>query len=353
MANVPFDNDQVKNVAPEAEPVIQPEPQVQEVLSTEEALKHSQTKQLKKLRYFDLTTRRNFMGYWFILPFAIGFLLIYFPALIEAFRFSTHDIVTTSGEMYTLVEPSEGIWYYYNKAIVVDPEYVRGIWESIASMLLNVVIIIIYSLLMATILNRNIAGKSFYRAMLFLPVIVATGIIATAENFEVTTNMVQDIETATAGASGSIFNEFGIEQLMMSLNINDTLSGIVIAAIGNLYGIVTCSGVQLIIFLAGLQSISPSIYESATVEGATWWESFWKITIPMISPLILVNTVYTIVDSFTQYGNQVMDEIYALISESASYSDAAARSFVYLAVVGVLIAIVVPVVNKFVFYENK
>ncbi|MBR6548001.1 MAG: sugar ABC transporter permease [Clostridia bacterium] len=353
MANEPYENDQVVNDV--EQPVSQPEaqPQLQEVYTTQEALSHPQTKQLKKLRYFDLSTRRNFMGYWFILPFAIGFLLIYLPALIEAFRFSTHDIITSSGTMYTLETNKEGLWYYYNTALVKDPDFIRGIWESMASMLLNVVIIIIYSLLMATILNRNIAGKSFYRAMLFLPVIVATGIIATAENFEVTTNMVQDIEAASAGASGSIFNEFGIEQLMMSLNINDTLSGIVIAAIGNLYGIITCSGVQLIIFLAGLQSISPSIYESATVEGATWWESFWKITIPMISPLILVNTVYTIVDSFTQYGNQVMDEIYKLISENASYSDAAARSFVYLAVVGVLIAIVVPVVNKFVFYENK
>ena len=324
-----------------------------EKMTDSEALQHSETKRLKKLVNFDLTTRRNLMGYWFILPFAIGFLLIYLPALVEAFRFSISNIDTTTGDVYQLVKADMNGWYFYYQALKVDPDFLRGIWESMASMLLNVVIIIIYALLMATILNRNISGKGFYRAMLFLPVIVATGIISTAENFQVTTNMVQDIETGTAGSAGSIFSEFDIEILLMSLNINETLTSIVVSAIGNLYGIITCSGVQLIIFLAGLQSISPAIYESATVEGATWWESFWKITIPMISPLILVNTVYTVVDSFTQYGNKVMDGIYELISVEAAYSQAAAQSFVYLAVVGVLICIVVPVINKFVFYENK
>jgi ABC-type sugar transport system permease subunit len=164
--------------------------------------------------------------------------------------------------------------------------------------------------------------------------------------------MVENIEAGSAASAGGVFSEFDIEILLMSLNINETLTNIVVGAISNLYSIVTCSGVQLIIFLAGLQSISPAIYESATIDGATWWEGFWKITIPMISPLILVNTVYTIVDSFTQYGNTVMDAIYELI-RSGSYESASARSFLYLAVVGVLIAIVVPLINKFVFYENK
>ncbi|MBR3843952.1 MAG: sugar ABC transporter permease, partial [Clostridia bacterium] len=285
------------------------------------------------------------------LPFLIGLLCIYLPALFEAFRFSTSDIIKESGA-YHLETPADGTWAHYSDAINKDPEFVRGIYESMATMLLNVVIIIIYSLIMATVLNRNIAGKGFYRAILFLPVIVATGVIASAENFTMDANAVADIESGALAAAGGVFSDFDIEILLMSLNINETLTSIVVSAIGNLYSIVSCSGVQLIIFLAGLQSISPAIYESATVEGATWWEGFWKITIPMISPLILVNTVYTIVDSFTQYGNIVMETIYKMISDG-DYEAASARSFLYLAVVGVLIAIVVPIINKFVFYENK
>ncbi len=327
------------------------QPETVEKLSDQEALKHSATKKMKKVGGFDLTTRRNLMGYWFVLPFAIGLLAIYIPALIEAFRFSTSDIIKESGA-YHLEQTALNGWGHYNEALRVNPDFLRGIWESTASMLLNVIIIIIYSLIMATVLNRNISGKGFYRAILFLPVIVATGIVSTAENFSISSNMVADIEAGSAAAAGGVFSDFDIEMLLMSLNFNDTLTGIVVSAIGNLYNIVTCSGVQLIIFLAGLQSISPAIYESATVEGATWWESFWKITIPMISPLILVNTVYTIVDSFTQYGNTVMGGIYELI-KNGDYEYASAQSFVYLAVVGILIAIVIPVINKFVFYENK
>ena len=317
-------------------------------LSEKEALKHSQTKKIRKTRGLDLTTRRNLMGYWFVLPFIIGLFFIYIPALVEAFRFSMSTIVMEEGT-YRL--ESVG-WALYHESLFVDPDFFRGIVESIGSMFLNVIIIIIYALIMATILNRNLAAKGFYRAILFLPVIVATGIVANAENFTITTSGVSDIESGSAAIAGGVFSEFDIELLLLSLNFNDTLTGIVVSAIGNLYSIVTCSGVQLIIFLAGLQSISPAIYESATVEGATWWESFWKITIPMISPLILVNAVYTIVDSFTQYGNQVMDGIYKLIS-AGDYAIASAQSFVYLAVVGVFIAIVVPIINKFVFYENK
>ncbi len=328
----------------------QPSQQVKQ-FTPQEALNHTATKKMKKVGGFDLTTRRNLMGYWFVLPFLIGLFFIYLPALIESFSFSTSDIIKESGT-YHLETPAEGFWAHYDFAINKDPDFVRGIWESVGSMLLNVVIIIIYSLIMATVLNRNIAGKGFYRAILFLPVIVATGVIATAENFTMETTAVDNIEAGALATAGGLFAENGIETLLMSLNFNETLTGIVIAAIGNLYGIVTCSGVQLIIFLAGLQSISPAIYESATVEGATWWEGFWKITIPMISPLILVNTVYTIVDSFTQYGNKVMEVIYTMIS-SGDYEAASARSFLYLAVVGALIAVVVPIINKFVFYENK
>ncbi len=326
-----------------------------EKLTDKEALKHTETKRLKKLGSLDLTTRRNLMGYWFVLPFAIGLLLIYLPALYEAFRFSTHNIIKESGA-YHLEQAAKGGWEHYDYAINVSPDFLRGIWESMSSMLLNVVIIIIYSLIMATVLNRNIAGKGFYRAILFLPVIVATGVIANAENFDFATanndGAVTAIETSGSVSAGSVFSDFDIEILLMSLNINETLTSIVVSAIGNLYSIVTCSGVQLIIFLAGLQGISPAIYESATIDGATWWEGFWKITIPMISPLILVNTVYTIVDSFTQYGNSVMDNIYELIG-SGDYEVASAQAFIYLAVVGVIIGIVVPIINKFVFYENK
>lgn len=296
-----------------------------------------------------LTTRKNLMGYWFVLPFILGMVLLYIPALIEAFRYSisTIDIVPGSYELNYVGLDN------YRHVLQVDPTFIRSIFETTGDLFINVAIILIYSLIMATVLNRNIGGKGFYRALLFLPVIIATGVITEAENTTFTnlSSGSLDIE-AGAAIAGGLFSEVDITLLINSLSLSPELTDIVVGAINNIYSIVTGSGVQLIIFLAGLQSISPTVYESATVEGATWWESFWKITIPMISPLILVNMVYTVVDSFTRYGNPVMDGIFELISQ-AVYTEAAARAFVYLVIVGVIIAAVMAIVNKFVFYENR
>ena len=108
----------------------------------------------------------------------------------------------------------------------------------------------------------------------------------------------------------------------------------------------------MLIFLAGLQSISPAIYESATVEGATWWESFWKITFPMITPMLIVNTVYTVVDSFTAYSNTLMSRIFSTIS-TGSYSVASAMSLLYFIVLSVILMIIILIMNRMVFYENR
>ena len=298
----------------------------------------------RKRSRMDLTARKNAMGYIFILPFLIGLLLIYLPALVESFRFSISDVDKVS-YVFTPVGLE-----HYRDAIFGDAYFIRGIVESLGNMLLNVLIILIYSLIIATLLNRNIGGKGFYRAMLFLPVVISTGVIVTADNMSLVSAAA--LASESGNVAGGLFTEVDIKLLLNSLSISPQLTSIVSGAIDNIYSIVTNSGVQLIIFLAGLQSISPAIYESATVEGATWWESFWKITIPMISPLILVNMVYTIVDSFTSANNGVMSAIFGKITAGA-YEDASARAFVYLAFVGVIVAVVVAVVNHFVFYENK
>lgn len=298
----------------------------------------------RKRSRMDLTARKNVMGYIFILPFLIGLLLIYLPALVESFRFSISDVDKVS-YVFTPVGLE-----HYRDAIFGDAYFIRGIVESLGNMLLNVLIILIYSLIIATLLNRNIGGKGFYRAMLFLPVVISTGVIVTADNMSLVSAAA--LASESGNVAGGLFTEVDIKLLLNSLSISPQLTSIVSGAIDNIYSIVTNSGVQLIIFLAGLQSISPAIYESATVEGATWWESFWKITIPMISPLILVNMVYTIVDSFTSANNGVMSAIFGKITAGA-YEDASARAFVYLAFVGVIVAVVVAVVNHFVFYENK
>ena len=121
--------------------------------------------------------------------------------------------------------------------------------------------------------------------------------------------------------------------------------------VNNIFDIVNRSGVQMLIFLAALQSISPAIYESCKIDGATAWETFWKITLPMISPMILVNGIYTIIDSFTTESNPVMVYVQQVYSEYQEMSTAMA--WIYFVIVGLIVALIAAVMSGFVFYQRK
>ena len=135
------------------------------------------------------------------------------------------------------------------------------------------------------------------------------------------------------------------------MKVGDGIVGYVTTAINNIYDIVNRSGVQMLIFLSGLQSISPAIYESCKIDGATAWETFWKITFPMITPMILVNAIYTIIDSFTSQKNEVMQYITKIYSES--YGLSAAMAWTYFTIVIAIIGLVAAILSAFVFYQRR
>ena len=158
-------------------------------------------------------------------------------------------------------------------------------------------------------------------------------------------------ETSTAA---EIVSAIDIQALFAGMKVGTELVEYVATMINNIYDIVNRSGVQMLIFLAGLQSISPAIYESCSIDGATGWETFWKITFPMISPMILVNAVYTIIDSFTTDQNTVMkfiDSVYTQASGGKEISSAMA--WMYFMIVILIVAAVAGIASAFVFYQKK
>ena len=161
---------------------------------------------------------------------------------------------------------------------------------------------------------------------------------------------------ALEGSGGTeIVNALDITALLGNMAVGTELVNYVVDVVNNIFNIVNRSGVQMLIFLAGLQSISPAIYESCTMDGATGWETFWKITFPMISPMILVNTIYTVIDSFTSKSNEVMtyiNRIYQGTTKDARVLSSA-MSWVYFLVVLLLIAAVTGIISMFVFYQRK
>ena len=138
------------------------------------------------------------------------------------------------------------------------------------------------------------------------------------------------------------------------MKIGQGLVDYVVNIVNDIYNVVNRSGVQMLIFLSGLQSINPAIYESCKIDGASAWETFWKITFPMISPMIMVNTIYTVIDSFTSKSNQVMAYIRNVYDSAANGQVlASAMSWMYFLVVILLIAIVAGLLSMYIFYQRR
>jgi len=154
-------------------------------------------------------------------------------------------------------------------------------------------------------------------------------------------------------ASTEIVSAMDISRLFSSMKIGTELVTYVVDMINNIYDIVNRSGVQMLIFLAGLQSISPAIYEACRIDGATAWETFWKITFPMISPMILVNGVYTIIDSFTTDSNSVMSYINSVYQATDGQVRSSAMAWMYFMIVVLIILAVVGIFSAFVFYQKR
>ena len=147
-----------------------------------------------------------------------------------------------------------------------------------------------------------------------------------------------------------------IEALLSNMELGSGLVDIVVGLVNNIFDIISRSGVQMLIFLSGLQSISPSIYESCHVEGASAWETFWKITLPMVSPMILVNSIYTVIDAFTSVDNRVMSNVYSelqKVQDASAIQSGHAMAWLYIALVLVVILLVGLLMKAFVFYQKR
>ena len=158
------------------------------------------------------------------------------------------------------------------------------------------------------ICNGKFKGRTLVRAILFLPIIMNAGAINNAIEMarEAVTGGVAAVSAEAAVASGVNVDYF--MNLFMDLGFPVALLDYITAAVGRIFDIVQASGVQIIIFIAALQSVPGALYEVAKIEGATGYETFWKVTFPMVSPLIITNVVYTIVDSFVD--SDVVEKAY-------------------------------------------
>ena len=303
----------------------------------------------KKRKIASLDRRKARAGWFFVLPFIIGFLVIYLPIVFRSLQLSFSTMTRIQGNT-TLVSVG---FENYREALFVDPNYVQTLISGLTDLAFDVPAIVIFSLFMAVLLNQKMVGRGAFRALLFLPVIVSTG-IASSVNMAMSDAAEGGISDGSgANATQEIVSAMDIQALFSNMVVGQELVEYVASMINDIYDIVNRSGVQMLIFLAGLQSISPAIYESCAIDGATAWETFWKITLPMISPMILVNTIYTVIDAFTGDNNTMMSFIMTTMANANGSTLGAAMAWMYFLVVILILAAVAGLLSAFVFYQKK
>ncbi|HOA54067.1 MAG: sugar ABC transporter permease [Bacillota bacterium] len=312
-------------------------------MMTDKALKVAAAPKKKKRRGLNLNRKRAMMGYLFVLPFIIGLITFFLVPLIQSFIFSINKLEVVEGG-YNLLPVGLS---NYNRALRVHATYARDLVESVLYMLTNVPLIIIFSFFAANLLNQKFKGRSLARAIFFLPVILTSGVMLVIDSGDLLQSSLG--MTQTDGQEGA-FRAVELARLLLRSRLSPTFIDYIISAVDRIYEIVSASGVQILVFLAGLQSISPSLFEASNIEGATGWENFWKITFPMVSPLILVNTVYSIIDSLTNSSNVVMGMIRDTAFASNDYGLSSAMAWLYFLAILVIVGIVVKLVSKVVFY---
>ena len=329
----------------------------------------------KKMR-LTLTKKKALSGWLLVLPFVIGLVLVYGPLIINSLRavFFSIEVLPT------------GIEYYFagfehiKWAFAGDLYFVEALVTGFKDLLIQVPAIIIFSLFMAIILNQKMRGRAAFRAIFFLPVILSIGIIDTIDtsaaiSMDAITGGVDDGASAL-GESTNFISMMDLNVLLQNVKIGGSFLKVASDLVSSIFDVVSRSGVQMLIFLSGLQSISPAIYESCQIDGASAWETFWKVTLPMISPMILVNSIYTLIDAFTASNNKVISHIFNDIGDEgnpitwsiqigtnpdgspitkllSSNSLSTTEMWIYVLFIAILVVLVALLMKAFVFYQKR
>lgn len=302
-----------------------------------------------KKRRLTLSQKRMINGYLFILPWLVGFIIFYVRSLILTTEFSFSKLTVKPTGGYDLEYVG---WENFRYAFREHGTFKQILTMSIGNIVIDLPLIIFFSLFMAILLNRQFKGRTLVRAIFFLPVILNSSAIATA--MELSAQMIAGgisaasqvaTETTTAGVDVSYYIEL-FEDLAMPRTVLEYL----VAAVARINNVITASGVQIVIFLAALQSIPGSMYEVAKIEGATAYETFWKVTFPMVMPHIITNVVYTVIDNFAE--SEVVTLSYNTTFTEFNYGLSSVFSLVSTAIICLILIIICGFIQKRTFYYN-
>ncbi|GHV38552.1 lactose ABC transporter permease [Clostridia bacterium] len=298
--------------------------------------------------------KKNAIGYVFVLPIIIGILFFFAPAMVESLIYSFNDVTPN---------PQGGVnieylgWANYNRALNVDVTFKYRFITALTNLAADVPIILIFSFLMANLLNQKFKGRGLSRAIFFIPVIIGTGIVAKIEADDYLFGAygigaaASSAANSAAGLAGGTLNVQSMIEFLRTLGLGRFIDYI-ITAIDRLYYVVTNSGVQIVIFLSALQGVPETLYEASRVEGCSGWESFWKITLPIVSPILLVNTIYTIVNFFLDPKSELTAIIQDTTFLRGLYGYGAAMTWLFFAAAALILIVICLLISRLVFYYD-
>ena len=272
-----------------------------------------------------------------MLPWVIGFVLFFAGPLITSFKYSFYNLeLTPDGLKGSFVG-----WENFQYAIFRDPQFIREAVNSFVNMFYSVPLILVYSLFVAVLLKNKFRGRGLMRAVSFLPVIIASGVLM----------QILKEDVFSQGMRGGVesvylFGGAGINRMLTELGIGPQLIEVFNNVIARIFDLTWRSGVQVLLFLAGLHAISSDLYEASDVEGARAWEQFWKITLPMLTPIMLLNIVYTVIDTFTDYGNGVILMIYNTAFSQVRFGYSSALAWLYLLGIALFLGALYALIKK-------
>lgn len=297
----------------------------------------------RKRRIRGIESKKSLYGRMFVLPWEIGILLFFVAPIVQSIQYAFHEVWFDAVEGIDFVEYVG--WGNFKYVLNEDPKFVDHFTTSISNFTYSLPIIVIVSFIFAVILNQKFKGRVFFRSLYFLPVIIATGVVMDFLTNSLGNNLPPIIQLTTDASNEYVSGGINFEEVLSSLNFPAEITELMAKYIGMIFNLLWDCGVQIVLFIAGLQTIPEQLYEVSKVEGATSWEEFWYITLPMVSNTLLLVIVYTIIDLLTKTNDPVMKYAYEVMNRP-EYHYSSAMLWYYFAIIGVIIAVVLFLYNR-------
>lgn len=291
---------------------------------------------MKKQKNRGIESLKSKYGLMFITPWIIGMIMFFVVPLLQSFIYSFNEVTVIPGG----IEYKFAGLKNYKDILFSDANYTDMLSQSLTSFLYSLPIILLVSIVLALFLNQKFRGRVIFRALYFMPVIIATGEVVRII-FATTESDLSNIGVSSSYSAGM----FSVDDLAVWLNFTPQITEYITVVISKIFDLIWNCGIQIILVLAGLQSIPSTLYEASRVEGASKWEEFWFITFPMLSRVTLLVSIFTMVELIVDKNNRLISDIYTKIS-SGVYDETSAMLWFYFLVVGSIMGLIVFLYNR-------